>query len=221
VYAVTGDLNEDGVVDFNDFFIFSDNFGKEGPPILPDTIVVAITDTVVQVVRDTTVVIIEDILAVTIVDTLYVARIDSTNLAYRMNFAYLKGRDDATDAALRSLLPLNERTWRDLWVIYNFTQPEVAAVLASANSLQPPAEMEQTHQMWLEELRAASIFHTEQWQQVRQNVSGSSMDPRWEAVIDAARQLVVDSAKQPQTCFCSKGFIPTGCEAFCASLLGD
>ena len=29
--AVGGDLNRDGVVDFSDFFLFSDNFGKTGP----------------------------------------------------------------------------------------------------------------------------------------------------------------------------------------------
>ena len=30
--AITGDLNLDGVVDFDDFFIFADNFGAEGAP---------------------------------------------------------------------------------------------------------------------------------------------------------------------------------------------
>jgi len=29
--AVTGDLNRDGTVDFDDFFLFADNFGKSGP----------------------------------------------------------------------------------------------------------------------------------------------------------------------------------------------
>jgi ankyrin repeat protein len=32
VSAITGDLNRDGQVDFDDFFIFADNFGKKGPP---------------------------------------------------------------------------------------------------------------------------------------------------------------------------------------------
>ena len=31
-FAITGDLNKDGTVNFDDFFIFSDNFGKSGPP---------------------------------------------------------------------------------------------------------------------------------------------------------------------------------------------
>ena len=31
-HAVTGDLNLDGAVDFDDFFILADNFGKSGPP---------------------------------------------------------------------------------------------------------------------------------------------------------------------------------------------
>lgn len=30
-YGVTGDLNKDGTVDFDDFFLFADNFGKSGP----------------------------------------------------------------------------------------------------------------------------------------------------------------------------------------------
>jgi hypothetical protein len=29
-YGVTGDLNKDGTVDFDDFFLFADNFGKSG-----------------------------------------------------------------------------------------------------------------------------------------------------------------------------------------------
>jgi hypothetical protein len=34
--AITGDLNLDGVVDFDDFFIFTDNFGKSGSPSSAD-----------------------------------------------------------------------------------------------------------------------------------------------------------------------------------------
>ena len=37
-YAILGDLNRDGRVDFADFFIFADNFGKEGPPEPVDTL---------------------------------------------------------------------------------------------------------------------------------------------------------------------------------------
>jgi len=32
VHAVPGDLNRDGNVDFDDFFILADNFGRSGPP---------------------------------------------------------------------------------------------------------------------------------------------------------------------------------------------
>ena len=39
-YAILGDLNRDGRVDYVDFFVFADNFGKEGPPEPADTIVV-------------------------------------------------------------------------------------------------------------------------------------------------------------------------------------
>ena len=49
-YAIPGDLNLDGVVDFSDFFIFSDNFGMEGPP---DTLRVEVVDSLVVEVADT------------------------------------------------------------------------------------------------------------------------------------------------------------------------
>lgn len=52
-YAVIGDLNRDGKVDFGDFFLFADNFGESGPPEEPDTIRVTLTDTVERVRRDT------------------------------------------------------------------------------------------------------------------------------------------------------------------------
>lgn len=35
-WAVKGDLDRDGDVDFDDFFIFADNFGKTGAPNLSD-----------------------------------------------------------------------------------------------------------------------------------------------------------------------------------------
>ena len=38
--AVLGDLNRDGVVDFDDFFILADNFGKRGSPEQIDTVFV-------------------------------------------------------------------------------------------------------------------------------------------------------------------------------------
>ena len=38
--AVLGDLNRDGVVDFDDFFILADNFGKRGSPEQIDTVYV-------------------------------------------------------------------------------------------------------------------------------------------------------------------------------------
>ena len=34
--AVVGDLNRDGVVDLNDFFVFADNFGEAGQPDVSD-----------------------------------------------------------------------------------------------------------------------------------------------------------------------------------------
>jgi len=41
--AVTGDVNLDGKVDFQDFFLLADNFGAEGPP---DTLRVTVYDTI-------------------------------------------------------------------------------------------------------------------------------------------------------------------------------
>ena len=61
--SLPGDLDRDGDVDFTDFFIFSDNFGKTGAPDLPDTVFVPVTDTVVVTVTDT--------LLVTVTDTLH------------------------------------------------------------------------------------------------------------------------------------------------------
>lgn len=43
-FAVLGDLDLDGDVDFDDFFLFVDNFGKTGPP---DTLRVVVRDTLV------------------------------------------------------------------------------------------------------------------------------------------------------------------------------
>ena len=63
-YGVPGDLNRDSVVDFDDFFIFADNFGMEGSPDVIDTVEVTIFDTLtVQRI---------DSLEVTVYDTLVV-----------------------------------------------------------------------------------------------------------------------------------------------------
>lgn len=61
--AVPGDVNRDGIVDFTDFFLLTENFGKTGPPeSYSDTVMVERT------VHDT--VIVEH----TVVDTLYLER---------------------------------------------------------------------------------------------------------------------------------------------------
>ena len=53
--AVDGDLDLDGDVDFQDFLILVQNFGKQGPPAPAriDTIYLTKTDTVFVTVRDT------------------------------------------------------------------------------------------------------------------------------------------------------------------------
>lgn len=59
--ALSADLNKDGTVDFDDFFLFTDQFGQSGDPDVSDTIRVTQTDTLVLVdtlvVSDTLVVI--------------------------------------------------------------------------------------------------------------------------------------------------------------------
>ena len=47
--AVTGDLNRDGVVNYDDFFIFADNFGKTGAVQPLDTVLVTVLDTVMVI----------------------------------------------------------------------------------------------------------------------------------------------------------------------------
>lgn len=53
--AITGDLNKDGKVDFDDFFILADNFGKKGPPevAVRDTLRITRRDTIRTTVHDT------------------------------------------------------------------------------------------------------------------------------------------------------------------------
>ena len=59
VVAIPGDLNRDGAVDFNDFFIFATNFGRSGPKptdeaqIITQTVTVHDTTVVTKTVRDT------------------------------------------------------------------------------------------------------------------------------------------------------------------------
>lgn len=69
--AVVGDLNRNGVVDFEDFFIFADNFGKEGSPEIIDTVKVAVYDTLKVTTQDTIEVTVYDTLVVEIENVVY------------------------------------------------------------------------------------------------------------------------------------------------------
>ena len=61
VEAIDGDIDKDGDVDFSDFLILAQNFGKTGPPPQPEQ-----PDTVYVTKRDT--------IYVTVIDTIYIDR---------------------------------------------------------------------------------------------------------------------------------------------------
>ena len=73
--TIPSDLNKDGVVDFADFFLFADQFGKEGPPERPDTVVQVRRDTIAVVQHDTLV--INDTLTIVHNDTIIQVRVDT------------------------------------------------------------------------------------------------------------------------------------------------
>jgi internalin A len=52
-WGLAGDINGDGVVGFDDFFLLADQFGQEGPPEAADTVRVTVVETLQVVVRDT------------------------------------------------------------------------------------------------------------------------------------------------------------------------
>ena len=76
--AIDGDLDLDGDVDFQDFLILVQNFGKEGPPApaRTDTIYVTKIDTV-YAPSDTIYVTKTDTVFTTIRDTIYVSKVDT------------------------------------------------------------------------------------------------------------------------------------------------
>ena len=67
--GLSADLNRDGVVDFDDFFLFGDQFGRTGDADVADTVVVIRTDTVQVVIHDT--------LVITLTDTVYLDPADT------------------------------------------------------------------------------------------------------------------------------------------------
>jgi hypothetical protein len=68
-WSIPGDLDLDGDVDFQDFFIFAENFGKSGPAL--DTLTVTIQDTVFVELFDTLTVTIFDTLTVEVEQVVY------------------------------------------------------------------------------------------------------------------------------------------------------
>jgi len=105
-HALSADLNEDGVVDFDDFFLFAEQFGRTGDPDVPDTVVVIRTDTLQIVVRDTLVV--ADTLVVldtlTVIDTVYIDPADTiTRTGTAITFA-----DPALEFAIRAKVGVPE-----------------------------------------------------------------------------------------------------------------
>lgn len=115
--AVLGDLNRDGRVDYDDFFLFASNFGVVGLPEQPDTVRVTVHDTVTQTqtltVRDTVV------QNVTVHDTLL--RLLTNGVYWRVSeggtltlVEYLKFNSDGT--MLRHLA-----TYLAPWDMYHLT----------------------------------------------------------------------------------------------------
>jgi hypothetical protein len=72
VWALPGDLDLDGDVDFDDFFVFADNFGKTGAP---DTLRVVVVDTLIgykyTTIYDTTLVTMRDTIITEIESVVY------------------------------------------------------------------------------------------------------------------------------------------------------
>jgi len=80
--ALSADLNRDGIVDFDDFFLFADQFGLTGEPDAPDTVVVVFRDTLA------------------LIDTVYIDPADTvTRVGTPITFA-----DPAVEFAVRDLV---------------------------------------------------------------------------------------------------------------------
>ncbi|MDA0336990.1 MAG: leucine-rich repeat domain-containing protein [bacterium] len=96
--ALSADLNKDGVVDFDDFFAFGDQFGRQGDPDVSDTVVVIRLDTAQVTLHDT--LLLRDTLVVIVnsIDTLYVDPADTvTRSGTPISFA-----DPALEFAIRT-----------------------------------------------------------------------------------------------------------------------
>ncbi len=101
--ALSADLNRDGVVDFDDFFLFGDQFGRLGDPDVSDTVVVIRTDTLQVSVVDT--LLLRDTLVVTVntIDTLYIDPADTVSRSGTpISFA-----DPALEFAIRAKIGLD------------------------------------------------------------------------------------------------------------------
>lgn len=126
--AILGDLNKDGQVDFGDFFLFADQFGKKGPLDLPDTVVVVRVDTLQRTVRDTTVVVrvdtLQQVVEHTVRDTVVVVRVDTLQRTVR---------DTVVIVRVDTLRQVIERTVRDTVRLV-----QVDTVFASSDSDRPP-----------------------------------------------------------------------------------
>lgn len=106
VDALTGDLNRDGKVDYEDFFLFSDQFGRTDAPASLDTVVVVRVDTFRIAVHDTLTV--RDTLVVrdtlTVRDTVYV---DPADTVTRTGTPIAFG-DPALEFAVRARVGVDE-----------------------------------------------------------------------------------------------------------------
>ena len=135
--AVVGDLNRDGTVDFDDFFLLADHFGQSGPSDAADTIVVVQQDTVVVVQQDTVVVVQRDTIVTVQQDTVVVVQRDTIVTVQRDTVERIIERPfiirDTVFVTLRDTIFVNPDTSEtDIGTTVIFGDPNLEAVVRAA-----------------------------------------------------------------------------------------
>ena len=107
---IPGDINGDGAVNFADFIILANNFGKSGGDIFDPEVstVLATTDTLIVTLRDT--VTVRDTIVVSLIDTLtirdtiVVERVDTFIVTIRDTIVFLTETKDTVLVATETVL---------------------------------------------------------------------------------------------------------------------